>query len=667
MHKEKQNNRPLILSIITLIICIALLIGATLAWFTDTETNTGNTIQAGTLDVELWVNTNENPNETVSDATGWTQITNESGTDAIFGDLFKNWAPGDEETIYLAVVNKGSLALDYTIDLVVTDDELADALQFKSVMSTGDIPIKYTYDYVTISSQIVDEVIPATGTTSNNLYADTIDFTMMSIKLDESTERTYQGEEFVMDLILVASQKDLVQNDSTAIVKAYTVADINGAAEDSTVILMQDITDASNGVNLSTNVNFDLNGYTLEVPSFTMSSNAYCTVDIANGTIKTTTMSVLIPNGTVNLDDMIGTIAEDGTVAFNASGSTLNLMGTTEFTNESGGEVPIEIMPDTRVVVDTSTGIAINLPDGTTGVEIENAETNDGSTTITGDTSDTVIDGSYPLGTEKNPYTISTVDDWMAMANDLDGYYVLADDVDFSDYSSNIKAIGSQTTPFTGTLDGQGFTLSNTTFKWSMFGCLEGATITNINFDNVNSGNTEGNGSFLCQGAEMSAEDLYITNITLTKCSSTVKSQSGGLIWTGSTGTHAAGNRYEGVLYMENISIKDTQFNGWANVCVFVSGYDGLQAVLANCTLDNVVIFGGESSPTTTDQVITRYAVSQDASDHYVTVDETTIQSAYDNFCSAYYTGTHGKITMSYDAYTALFNTQEYTFNEISW
>ena len=36
-----------------LLVCILLLIGTTFAWFTDSVSNSGNRIQAGTLDIDL--------------------------------------------------------------------------------------------------------------------------------------------------------------------------------------------------------------------------------------------------------------------------------------------------------------------------------------------------------------------------------------------------------------------------------------------------------------------------------------------------------------------------------------------------------------------------------------------------------------------------------------
>ena len=49
----KCTKKSLFASALALVACLALLMGATFAWFTDSVSNTGNKIQAGKLDVSL--------------------------------------------------------------------------------------------------------------------------------------------------------------------------------------------------------------------------------------------------------------------------------------------------------------------------------------------------------------------------------------------------------------------------------------------------------------------------------------------------------------------------------------------------------------------------------------------------------------------------------------
>lgn len=65
-------------------------------------------------------------------------------------------------------------------------------------------------------------------------------------------------------------------------------------------------------------------------------------------------------------------------------------------------------------------------------------------------------------GTEANPYQISTVRQFDAIRNYLSAHFVLVNDIDLYGFYTNIwEPIGSQEDPFTGSLDGAGFSVKN--------------------------------------------------------------------------------------------------------------------------------------------------------------------------------------------------------------
>jgi len=107
----KTTRRALTTSVISLLICVAMLMGTTFAWFTDSVTSGRNKIVAGNLDVEL-----EYKNNWADD---WKPVTN---TTKIFKDgaLYE---PGYTEVVYLRVVNKGTLALKYNLSVNVWDEK----------------------------------------------------------------------------------------------------------------------------------------------------------------------------------------------------------------------------------------------------------------------------------------------------------------------------------------------------------------------------------------------------------------------------------------------------------------------------------------------------------------------------------------------------------------
>ncbi len=112
MTKNKNTKRALLASVLSLMLCMAMLIGSTFAWFTNTVVSGKNKIVAGNLDVEL---------EYSVDGDNWNPV--EADT-----NLFKPadetlWEPGHTEYVYLRVRNAGSLALRYELALNVYGDE----------------------------------------------------------------------------------------------------------------------------------------------------------------------------------------------------------------------------------------------------------------------------------------------------------------------------------------------------------------------------------------------------------------------------------------------------------------------------------------------------------------------------------------------------------------
>ncbi len=98
---KKNTKSALLMSIVSLFICIAMLIGSTFAWFTDTASTGINKITSGNLDVEL----------EYFDGTAWVTVDPEES-------LFKSadetlWEPGHTEYVNLRIRNAGSLALQY--------------------------------------------------------------------------------------------------------------------------------------------------------------------------------------------------------------------------------------------------------------------------------------------------------------------------------------------------------------------------------------------------------------------------------------------------------------------------------------------------------------------------------------------------------------------------
>lgn len=53
MTKAKNTKKALLLSVLSMMLCLSMLVGSTFAWFTDSVTSGVNKIVAGNLDVEM--------------------------------------------------------------------------------------------------------------------------------------------------------------------------------------------------------------------------------------------------------------------------------------------------------------------------------------------------------------------------------------------------------------------------------------------------------------------------------------------------------------------------------------------------------------------------------------------------------------------------------------
>ena len=106
---KNTTKRSLLASVFALVLCVAMLVGSTFAWFTDTATTGVNKIQSGKLDVKLSYLTDNNE---------WKEVTKDT-------ELFKDgalWEPGHTEVAYLKVENVGNLALKYQLSVNVANE-----------------------------------------------------------------------------------------------------------------------------------------------------------------------------------------------------------------------------------------------------------------------------------------------------------------------------------------------------------------------------------------------------------------------------------------------------------------------------------------------------------------------------------------------------------------
>ena len=104
---KKNSKKTIVVSLVSILVCFAMLLGTTYAWFTDSITSGNNIIQAGTLDIELEYYKNGD----------WHDV--EGKSDVLTNEL---WEPGATEVAYLRIANAGTLALKYHLGINITGE-----------------------------------------------------------------------------------------------------------------------------------------------------------------------------------------------------------------------------------------------------------------------------------------------------------------------------------------------------------------------------------------------------------------------------------------------------------------------------------------------------------------------------------------------------------------
>lgn len=111
MRQEKKvggTKRALLTSVLALVLSLAMLVGSTFAWFTDTASTGVNRIVSGNLDVGLrYWGVGEDGKKT------WLTAEN---SEELF-DKNALWEPGYTQIVYLKVKNNGNLALTYAMQI----------------------------------------------------------------------------------------------------------------------------------------------------------------------------------------------------------------------------------------------------------------------------------------------------------------------------------------------------------------------------------------------------------------------------------------------------------------------------------------------------------------------------------------------------------------------
>ena len=111
MTSSKSTKRALISSALAILMCVAMLISTTFAWFTGTASTGVNKIVSGNLDIEVQYRTTADGE--------WKTLDNATDLFGAEGTLFE---PGHTRVVELKITNAGNLALKYKIGMNVVSE-----------------------------------------------------------------------------------------------------------------------------------------------------------------------------------------------------------------------------------------------------------------------------------------------------------------------------------------------------------------------------------------------------------------------------------------------------------------------------------------------------------------------------------------------------------------
>lgn len=398
LTKSNSNSkRALAASGLSLVLCFAMLIGTTFAWFSDSVSNKGNKITAGDLKIGFYGYSRDafndatlppigNTSESKPSYNGWNDLRWSADPVFVLGTDGKPAQPGDSMTRYVAIRNEGSIPLKYYLDFVVEDGGLGDAvtLTFTEVKPTTGQPVTVA------GSQLESQKINGSSATKG-------EFTVykMEMKFLESAGNTYQGGTFTVDLNLTATQdKEGARN---ALLKVKDEAGFASATANSTVVFQKNIT-LTNDVTLG-NCNIDLNGYTLDLNGKTLkieNTTDFVTADVEDGKMVNGKLVFNLPNGSASLSSALTNVDCDVTVSSNtfifsgkSNKSIVINQGKIQVKSDNAIVITIPSTAQDIVVEDkrstATTEIIVDVASGATGTVVVQNPSNGGDVTVSGD------------------------------------------------------------------------------------------------------------------------------------------------------------------------------------------------------------------------------------------------------------------------------------------
>ena len=329
MQTNKTTKRALLGSLTSLLLCFAMLIGSTFAWFTDSASTSVNKIEAGTLRVglEMWDATAGEGQGGWVDAEGKTlNFIKASGAPANEAVL---WEPGATYKLpEIKIVNEGNLALKYKVYVSAASGDMALAEVLKVKM--GDREVGTLKD---ILANAVENSSDPDGYIHGTLAADAAtDPITITMTMDTAAGNEYQGKSINGIAVTVVATQDTVEYDSND--NQY---DADATFETLNLVTSDELDTALNTEGASVTV------VGTNVPLSNVGTNGVTISATSGSTLKTNATKISADNVTIKGATIYGAGASGNTASLRINGNDATIENVNYIGQGSGGDIAISV------------------------------------------------------------------------------------------------------------------------------------------------------------------------------------------------------------------------------------------------------------------------------------------------------------------------------------
>ena len=330
MTSSKSTKRALLTSALALLMCVAMLIGTTFAWFTDTASTGVNKIQAGNLDVALEMSTDGTNWESAEGKTLTFKTKDNRAADQIL------WEPGcTYELPQLRVVNKGNLALKYKIQItgIQGDAKLNEVIDW----TINDAAINLTEEHLSAGQTgtvftIKGHMKETAGNDYQNLTIDGIGITVVA------TQDTVESDSFNNQYDKDAEYPiSVTTGDELQAIVSNATAPVN-------IVLTNSITTNNFVIPADKDVTLDLNGRTVtNAGSHTILNQGHLTLTDSSADKSGQIISLKGNTAALRNGDNAVCVVEGGTISRDgANGNTWHVVENFGKMTFNGGKVVLK-------------------------------------------------------------------------------------------------------------------------------------------------------------------------------------------------------------------------------------------------------------------------------------------------------------------------------------